>query len=216
MTKPPRAIILAAGNGTRLAAGGPKALLDIAGQSILERQVRALHSVGVREIMVVIGYQRDMLIAACDRLGAALDVRFSFVTNERWRETQTGYSMWLATPFMFGHPTYTLNGDVLFPRCVLAELAEARRPIALAIDEKRCGAEEVKVRMAEGGGVLAIDKRLDPAAADGEFIGIARFEGEGSSAFTAALDHELCEAGALTYYDYALARLKTPAHGVRF
>jgi choline kinase len=213
-----RAVILAAGNGTRLAASGPKALLEVGGLSILERQVRALRAASVREIVVVVGYQRERLVAACDALAARLDVHFTFVANPRWAETNTAWSMALAAPLMVGAPTFTLNGDVLFPRAVLAALASAGGPIALAIDVKPCGDEEVKVTLDAGDRLLAIDKRLDRGEAIGEFIGIARFDDGASEPFARALAEELAQAGPHTYYDYALRRLP-PAlrpRGVRF
>lgn len=213
-----RAVILAAGNGRRLGATrGPKALLEVGGSTILERQVDALRAAGVRDVVVVVGYQRERVVEACAPLGRRLGVRFTFVENESWAETNTAYSMSLAAPFMVGQPTFTLNGDVLFPRSLLRDL-RVGRSIALAIDVKACGAEEVKVLLDDHGRLNSIDKRLDPAGAAGEFIGVARFEGHAAQLFARALDDELHDAGLGTYYDYALARL--PGHvrpyGVRF
>ena len=57
-----RAIILAAGSGLRLGQHTkdiPKALLDINGKSILERQISLLRQHGINEIFVVTGYQRE-------------------------------------------------------------------------------------------------------------------------------------------------------------
>ena len=57
-----RAIILAAGSGSRLGQHTldiPKALVDINGKSILERQISLLKKQGVDEISVVTGYKKE-------------------------------------------------------------------------------------------------------------------------------------------------------------
>ena len=57
-----RAIILAAGfepGLLPLIEDRPKALLDIKGKSILERQVETLNACNIKDIVVVRGYQKD-------------------------------------------------------------------------------------------------------------------------------------------------------------
>ena len=65
-----RAVILAAGRGSRLHAltgDSPKCLIEIGGESILERALRALASLSVTEAVVVIGYMGAMVR---DRIGS--------------------------------------------------------------------------------------------------------------------------------------------------
>ncbi len=57
-----RAIILAAGMGTRLRPitnKKPKSLVEVAGEAMTERQVRFLKDKGINDIIVVVGYQKD-------------------------------------------------------------------------------------------------------------------------------------------------------------
>ena len=57
-----RAIILAAGMGTRLRPitnKKPKSLVEVAGEAMTERQVRFLKDQGINDIIVVVGYQKD-------------------------------------------------------------------------------------------------------------------------------------------------------------
>jgi choline kinase len=213
-----RAIILCAGNGKRLGnTTGPKALLEIGETTILERQVTALAAAGVDEVVLVVGYERQLVERRAESIARTHGVRFLFVENERWAETQTIWSMHLAAPYMEGHATFTLNGDVLFPRAVLPRLKEAGPKVALAIDEKRCGAEEVKVVLDGDDRLVEIHKGMEPARAAGEFIGIAWFHPDAGVCFRGALEDELGAHGASTYYDYALLRMsEQPAYGVRF
>ena len=60
--KPKRAIILAAGFGLRMVPinlDSPKALLEIKGEVMVERLIRQLHSVGISEIYIVVGFLKE-------------------------------------------------------------------------------------------------------------------------------------------------------------
>ena len=55
-----RGIILAAGKGSRLngtAGESPKCLLEVGGQTLIDRQIATLRRAGIDEIAVVTGYQ---------------------------------------------------------------------------------------------------------------------------------------------------------------
>ena len=59
-----KALILAAGEGTRLrpyTADRPKCLVEVAGRSLLDRQLDVLGAAGVAPVVVVGGYRAEML-----------------------------------------------------------------------------------------------------------------------------------------------------------
>jgi len=59
-----KAIILAAGSGTRLdkyTKNLPKCMLDLDGKTLLERQIETLRSAGIEEIIVVKGYMAEKI-----------------------------------------------------------------------------------------------------------------------------------------------------------
>ena len=63
---PRQAVLLAAGRGSRtgtLSARRPKALLPLAGRSLLERSVEALCAVGIERLCLVGGWQLEALQA---------------------------------------------------------------------------------------------------------------------------------------------------------
>jgi choline kinase len=168
-----KAIILAAGNGTRLNGGAARAkcLMPIGGTSLMRRQIRSLRQCGVREIVVVVGYQQDRVRAECGE-------GIQFVENPWYRETNSLYSLWLARGHLAGG-FLVLNSDVLFHSAMLRELVESKHQAALLVayrnpDSVSFGAEEMKVKVA-GSQVTDISKELDPADADGESVGIAKF-----------------------------------------
>jgi len=61
--------------------------------------------------------------------------------------------------------------------------------VCLAVDRhKSLGEEEMKVQLDAGGRLRRINKGLDPATADGEYIGVTLIPREAATALTAALE----------------------------
>src|SRR5690349_188351 len=146
-----RAVILAAGFGSRLAAitkGAPKVMTAVAGEPLIQRASRLLADAGVRELVVVLGYQQEVVRAAL--ADAPLPVRF--VVNPVYAETQTFYSLMLTRPLVEGEPFLKLNGDVIFEPEILTRLIGAPAPLALAVDERvRLDEEAMKIECAPDG-----------------------------------------------------------------
>lgn len=56
------AVIMAAGTSSRFAPLSyerPKALIEVKGEILIERQIRQLHEAGILEIYVVVGYKAE-------------------------------------------------------------------------------------------------------------------------------------------------------------
>jgi choline kinase len=170
-----RAVILAAGRGSRLnghVSAAPKALLDVGGLSLVQRQIRALRQLGVHDIVVVVGCEAERVRRHC---GPGL----RFVENTDFAATNSLYSLWLARPLL-QDGFIVLNCDVLFHPQLLSDLLTARHDAALMLayrdpDAPPFGDEEMKVRV-RGGRVVAMSKAMDPADADGENVGMVRFD----------------------------------------
>src|SRR4051812_42560387 len=88
-----RAVVLATGRGSRLVSGltYPKPLKLVAGTPLLVRILRALATEGVREAVIVVGYEGDQIrraLSADPTLGLAV----TFVENTKW-ELSNGVSL---------------------------------------------------------------------------------------------------------------------------
>src|SRR5262245_46661302 len=89
-----RAVVLAAGTGSRLREGGtelPKPLRPVLGVALCVRVLRALEASGIREAVIVTGHDGERLrrvLSAEPSLGLAL----KFVHNSRY-ELKNGVSL---------------------------------------------------------------------------------------------------------------------------
>jgi len=211
------AIILAAGMGRRLAMGVPKCLIEIAGSSILKRQIGAFRTVGVSHFVIVIGHRgQEIRQHIADESG-----RFTFVVNERFAETNTLYSLYLARDH-FGSGFFYTNGDVVFDRRLASRLAESTHATVMAVKPGRCGHEEVKVTVEPGlapdgshARIARIGKHLDPERAWGEFIGPARFGAGIIPAFREILTHCVEHEGIVgDLFESAIDRLCMVGHEI--
>ena len=80
---PKQAVILAAGFGMRMVPINrevPKALLEVRGEVLIERQIRQLREAGVQEITVVVGFMKERFEYLIDTFG----VRYTFNKSGAW------------------------------------------------------------------------------------------------------------------------------------
>src|SRR5262245_45113499 len=105
-----RAIILAAGSGSRLRPLTdrlPKTLVEVGGTPILLHTLGHLRAVGVREVVLVIGYQGR---AIRDRVGATfLGMKVHYVDNPQFATTNNIVSLRLAADYLRGE-VFLLEG----------------------------------------------------------------------------------------------------------
>ncbi len=65
-----KAVVLAAGKGVRMRSDLPKVLHPLLGKSLLQHVIESLHSSGVDDTIVVVGYKGDMVI---EQIGDAVE-----------------------------------------------------------------------------------------------------------------------------------------------
>lgn len=81
---PARAIILAAGFGMRMVPINteiPKALLEVNGERLIERQINQLHEVGITEIYVLVGFMKERFEYLIDKYGVKLIVNAKYASK---------------------------------------------------------------------------------------------------------------------------------------
>lgn len=170
-----KAIILAAGRGSRLSAAGwdkPKCLLALNEGTLLDNLLLSLTENGVKEAAIVVGYRKELVMEAA----SAHEVNITYVENPDYAETNTINSLWRAAEFVDDDVIY-FNADVFFDHRIVAKLM-AKKDSTLAVEPKQCGEEEVKVVLGADRRIVHIGKGFRPAGCDGEFIGIGVFRRE--------------------------------------
>ena len=159
--RPRRAVILAAGAGSRLRDVEPlKPLAPVHGEPLIRHAIAAMASAGVERVTLVLGNQADSIAAAAQGAAAPVDV----VLNEQWASTPNGVSL-VAARRHIGPGTLLMMADHLVsPLLVQRLVAGANRPLALAVD-RRLGhpwvdeADVTRVRT-KGDAIRAIGKNL--------------------------------------------------------
>lgn len=183
-----QAVILAAGFGSRLKAltgGKAKALVDIGGRPLILQQLEALSDHGIGPVVVVVGHQAD-------EVQAVIGERAEVVLNERFAETNSLYSLWLARDRVQG-PFVLLNCDLLFDPQILDRVLEESGNVLAYDSTSSRGREQTKVAIRQRR-VVDIGKDLPASSARGESLGMLKFDEAGSAAMFKAAD-ELIRGG---------------------
>ena len=121
-----KVIIVAAGAGSRLSEltkDTPKSLLDVNGQSILERQISVFKKLGISDITVIIGPHTEKFTFK----------NISFIQDKNYLEHDILSSLMLAHSIMYDDVIVSY-GDVIFDEHVLQPLINFKGSIGLCID----------------------------------------------------------------------------------
>jgi len=180
-----QAVILAAGVGGRLGEHTkekPKCLLEVGGKPIIKHQIEMLSDHGIGKILLIVGYKENLIREA---VGDSVD----FIVNERYRETNSLYSLSLARDWVEG-PFILMNCDILFHPDILDRLLSVKGS-ALAYDSTSIGGREQTKVALSGNRVLDLGKDLPGAAAKGESLGILKFDAEGARALFESVEEQL-------------------------
>lgn len=203
------AVILAAGVGERLrplTEDRPKALVEVAGKSIIDRILDSLASYGVRRVIVATGYLEEALRSALR--GASFEIEF--VPNPDFATTQNMVSLALCAEAVGEDGFFKLDGDVIFPAEVLARLDGSSAPLAVAVDSSReLDAEAMKVS-ARSGRIERFGKGLPKSEAFAETMGIERIAPRAVRTLFAACAGACREGRTDVYYEAIYEELLGP------
>ncbi|MFC4149357.1 phosphocholine cytidylyltransferase family protein [Micromonospora mangrovi] len=186
-------MVLAAGAGRRLRPYTdtlPKALVPVDGEiTILDIALRNLAEVGLTEVVIVVGYAADAVVARQAALEEKYGVTITLVHNDKAEEWNNAYSLWLAREH-FARGVLLVNGDTVHPVSVEKTLLAERGPgILLAVDTiKELAEEEMKTTFDAAGQLTRITKLMDPGEAYGEYIGATLIEPQVAGALADALE----------------------------
>jgi len=168
-----KAIILAAGRGTRISRhidGKPKCTVRLYdGMSLIQYTVSLLRSKGVRDIAVAVGYQGDEIRGILGDLVRYYENPFYDVTNSI-------ATLWFSREELDGDGRFlVMNGDVfLSEQAIDLIIREERSPI-LFYDVTRRENADYKF-LCEGDRLVKFGKDLSLEETSGEYVGCASFD----------------------------------------
>ncbi len=176
-----KALILAAGLGTRLApltSNCPKSLVEVNGKPILLKQIENLHKYGIYDITIVAGYKSEILINKIKSLFPSINI----IKSENYQTTNNMFSAYLAKHDFYGSPFLMMNADVFFGDSIIKDLLTIESKNAIAVEFGRYLEESMKVKV-ESNKITEISKKISAKDAFGTSIDIYKFSEDGSKAF---------------------------------
>ena len=205
-----KAIILAAGIGSRirpLTDNCSKSLLRIGDKTILEMMISHIQDCNINEIVFVTGYLENQIKEYVKNNNQ--DLKAYFVTNERYTETNTGFSLLLTKDSVGDSDFIKFDADVVFDKEILERLLDSPEESALCIDRNiQLDAEEIKVVVDDKNRILKANKTIDPKEAIGESIGIEKIGKETAKRLFQELEEMMQdEKNHQEYYEAAYERL---------
>jgi choline kinase len=187
-----RAVILAAGRGSRMGAVGearPKCLVKLGGKALLDRQIAALRAGGADEVALVRGYRKEML----SRPGV------SYFENPRWAETNMVASLAAAEPWLLTAPAIVSYADIFYLPELVRLLSKATGELVIAYDRdwralwsrrfENPLADAETFRADPAGRLLEVGGKTDRIEAiQGQYMGLLKFTPEAWRAASSLLD----------------------------
>ena len=183
-----KAIILAAGQGTRLRPytnDRPKCMVPLAGKPMLHRQLDVLREQGVGDITLVGGYKAEKLQAS----------GVSVVTNPRYDQTNMVATLFCAEDAMVtGEDLLISYGDIVFEPSVLRAVLDCEAEIGLGADREWRRLWETRMddplsdaetfKMSDGYRVIELGKKPESYAdVQAQYMGLIRVRGDRVSHF---------------------------------
>ncbi|HID93677.1 MAG TPA: hypothetical protein EYP60_06235 [bacterium (Candidatus Stahlbacteria)] len=178
-----KAVILAAGDGTRLGGEIPKALINSLGLPLLERAILQAKDAGINDFIIVLGYDAKRVKQWLKENHGRLEINYKIVTNPHWEEKDNGYSLYLTKDYLKRDKFLILMVDHLLDPEIIRRLAQEKldqEVIAVGVDTSKNVSidvnEATKVKL-KGDKIVDLGKNLSTYDGfdTGAFIGSKRF-----------------------------------------
>lgn len=176
-----KALILAAGRGTRLAPltdNRPKSLVEVNGHPILFKQIENLYQNGIYDITIVSGYRAEMF----EKIVHGKYPEVHIIESVNYASTNNMYSAYIAREAVEGHDFVMMNADVFYDASVITALLAFSGINAIVTDIGKYMEESMKVVEREGR-LIQIAKTVSAEEALGASIDVYKFSAGGGKAF---------------------------------
>jgi choline kinase len=179
------AIILAAGYGSRISdvTNEPKSLLRINEKTLLDWHFEALKQAGIKEVVVVTGYKREMIESHLEKFKN--DFQIQFAINDDFRVKGNTYSFYYGLE-KTSSAFLLFDADLIYEAAILKSFVHDKTPNQILVGEASIDDIECTKTMVDKNGMVRqfIDKRAVTEEEQtrlkfvGEALGILKFSKE--------------------------------------
>ncbi len=194
-----KAIILAAGKGSRLypiTLNKPKGLLEIGNETILDRMVRQFKTIGISDILIVVGYQKEFLM---EHFGDS--VRYREYKN--YANTNNLHTLWSVKDELNDDVIITF-ADLIMHQSIIDDLANSNNNITMVVDTSQVLEGTMRVKVDDVGVKSITTTTIEEA--NSNFIGISKLSKEGCTLLIDEMS-SIIDAHFNDYYTIAIDRL---------
>jgi len=187
-----KAIILAAGQGTRLndlTREIPKCLVRIGQKKIIDYQLDALIENNIRDVVIVVGHKKEKLISYIINSNYSNLMNISFVDNEIYSRTNSCYSLWVAKDHIKDGYVH-LNSDLIFHPGLLKDLLR-QNSSGMVVDHVRTNEDDMVKGKIKNNCIVKISKTADVDNPDCIIVGPVYFSKSDVSYFIDELNKEI-------------------------
>jgi choline kinase len=202
-----KAVILAAGRGTRIRSvhgEHPKCLIEVDNTTILDHQLDALSMVGINDVAIVVGYEKEQIIAHVNAR-RLFTQRILFIENPGFAITNNIYSLWLALDWLGDDSFIVLNADVIFDPEILDLAMRLQAPISMIVDPLWRD-ETMKVIIVDDH-IIRMSKKISREEFSGTYIGITVFSKSIQTRFFRKMEDVLAAGRVNEFFNVAVEEL---------
>lgn len=155
-------------------------MVKVAGKPIISHQIEAFKNAGVKNIIIVVGYEADKIVDHCN---AFTDITFEFFHNIDYEFNNNMYSMYLLNERLKGKEFVFCNADVVYDSNIISKLVYSVEGDYIVVDKDTYDEESMKVRLHDSGFISTISKYLNSNEAFGRSVDLYRITPESSYEF---------------------------------
>jgi len=203
-----KAVILAAGQGTRIRSvhgEHPKCLIEVDETTILDNQLEALSMAGVNDVAIVVGYEKEQIIAHVRNKRLSYNQRVHFIENPAFAITNNIYSLWVASNWLRDESFIVLNADVIFDPHILKSAVQPYAAISMIVDP--LWRDETMKVIIEDDRVIRMSKKISREEFSGTYIGITVFSKSIQDRFFDKLDGLIAAGRVNDFFNVAVQEL---------
>ncbi|MGB0580330.1 MAG: NTP transferase domain-containing protein [Limisphaerales bacterium] len=182
------AVVLLAGYGSRISSvtEDPKCLLPVGDKIILHRHLRAFKQLGIRKVVLVVGYRKEKVIEAARVVGTGLDIKI--ISNDEYETKGNGYSFFMGIEAASG-PVVVFDGDLVYAPRVLKAFLEGEQSSGVIVGEASLDDIECAKALVDESNMVR--KTVEKRAVTEEELAEYRFVGEAFGMLRFSEEHRL-------------------------